>query len=82
LKWIKQRGYVTSTILVVVWPLLSVPAGVFTKSFFAFWVFLAVSWAFVSASIIIILPIIESHDDIIDAFHIRNFALIADRESI
>lgn len=35
--WITRRGYVLTFILIIVWPLLSVPAGVFTKAYFAFW---------------------------------------------
>ena len=31
----------TSILLCVIWPALSVPAGVFSKSYFAFWVFIA-----------------------------------------
>merc|ERR1711935_847003 len=34
-RWIKRRGYVLTLVLIVIWPLLSVPAGTFTKSYFA-----------------------------------------------
>ena len=62
--WIKKRGYLLSFILIVVWPLASIPAGVFSKSYFALWVLLAVMWGFGSALTISILPIYESWDDI------------------
>lgn len=39
-RWITRRGYILSLILAVIWPLLSLPAGVFSKNYFAFWVFL------------------------------------------
>ena len=37
-RWITRRGYALTIILIFVWPILSVPAGVFTRSYFAFWV--------------------------------------------
>lgn len=37
-RWIVRRGYALTLVLIVIWPLLSVPAGVFSKSYFAFWV--------------------------------------------
>lgn len=39
-RWITRRGYVLSLILAVIWPVLSLPAGVFSKNYFAFWVLL------------------------------------------
>lgn len=63
-RWITRRGYALTLILVVVWPILSVPAGVFTKSYFAFWVLIAIAWGFGAALIITVLPLVESADDI------------------
>jgi len=63
-RWISRRGYALTIILIIVWPLLSVPAGVFSKSYFAFWVLVAIAWGFGAALIIIILPLVESADDI------------------
>jgi urea-proton symporter len=37
-KWITRRGYILTFVLIFLWPVLSVPAGVFSKSYFAFWV--------------------------------------------
>eukprot|EP00816_Leptocylindrus_hargravesii_P005076 CAMPEP_0196810538 /NCGR_PEP_ID=MMETSP1362-20130617/11390_1 /TAXON_ID=163516 /ORGANISM="Leptocylindrus danicus, Strain CCMP1856" /LENGTH=681 /DNA_ID=CAMNT_0042185577 /DNA_START=35 /DNA_END=2080 /DNA_ORIENTATION=+ len=67
-KWITSRGYVLTFVLIIVWPLLSIPAGVFTESYFAFWVLVAIVWGFGSACVITFLPIFESQDDIIDVF--------------
>merc|ERR1711865_903385 len=53
-----------SFFLVVIWPLLSIPAGVFTQEYFAFWVFVALAWAFVATAVIVVYPIAESADDI------------------
>ena len=63
-RWITRRGYVLTFILIIVWPLLSVPAGVFSKSYFAFWVLVSLAWGFGAAIIITVLPLVESADDI------------------
>ena len=63
-QWITRRGYFLTFILIFVWPLLSVPAGVFSKSYFAFWVLVAIAWGFAGAIVITVLPLIESADDI------------------
>lgn len=63
-RWISRRGYVLTLLLIVVWPLLSIPAGKFTQSYFAFWVLVAIAWGFGAAIIITVLPLSESQDDI------------------
>lgn len=63
-RWITRRGYVLTLILIVVWPVLSVPAGVFTKPYFAFWVLVAIAWGFGAAITITVLPLSESAEDI------------------
>ena len=63
-RWITRRGYVLTLRLILVWPLLSVPAGVFTRSYFAFWVLVAIAWGFGAAIIITVLPLTESSEDI------------------
>lgn len=66
-RWIKRRGYILTFLLIIVWPLLSVPAGVFTKSYFAFWVLVALAWGFGAAIIITFLPLVESSEEILTA---------------
>merc|ERR1719440_703519 len=63
-KTIFNTSVATSILLCVVWPALSVPAGVFTKSYFAFWVFIALLWGLVATFVIIVLPLYESYDQI------------------
>jgi hypothetical protein len=63
-RWITRRGYFLTLILIFVWPILSVPAGVFSKSYFAFWVLVAIAWGFGAALIITILPLVESANEI------------------
>merc|ERR1719444_569497 len=63
-KWIVSRGWVLTIVLVVIWPLLSIPAGKFTRDYFAFWVLVAIAWGFGAAIIITFLPLIESSEEI------------------
>ena len=63
-KTIFDTSVATSILLCVIWPALSVPAGVFTKSYFAFWVFIALLWGLVATFVIIMLPLYESYDQI------------------
>lgn len=63
-KWITRRGYVLTLVLIVVWPLLSIPAGKFSEDYFAFWVLVAILWGFGAATVITVLPITESSDEI------------------
>jgi hypothetical protein len=63
-QWITRRGWGLTFLLVIIWPLLSVPAGVFSKNYFAFWVLIAIAWGFGAAIIIIVLPVMESTEDI------------------
>ena len=63
-KWITVRGWVLTIVLVVIWPLLSVPAGKFSKDYFTFWVLLAIAWGFGAAIVITFLPLMESSEEI------------------
>merc|ERR1712048_722655 len=63
-KWITRRGYLLTLVLIVVWPVLSIPAGKFTQDYFAFWVLIAILWGFGAAVVITVLPITESSDQI------------------
>ena len=63
-KWITTRGWVLTIVLVVIWPLLSIPAGKFTQDYFAFWVLISIAWGFGAAIVVTFLPIMESFDEI------------------
>ena len=64
-KWITRRGWVLTIVLVIIWPLLSIPAGKFSEGYFAFWVLISIAWGFGAAIVITCLPIMESSDEII-----------------
>jgi len=63
-KWITRRGWLLTFILILLWPILSMPAGVFSRDYFAFWVLLSIVWGFTAATVVIFLPIAESIDEI------------------
>jgi hypothetical protein len=62
--WIKNRGYALTFVLIFAWPLLSIPFGVFTPAYFAFWVLISVAWGFAAAMVMTALPLLESTEDI------------------
>jgi SSS family transporter len=68
-KWIVRRGWFLTIVLVIIWPLLSIPAGKFTKDYFAFWVLIAIAWGFGAAIVITVLPLLESSDEISAVFN-------------
>ena len=64
----KQYGLTLTLILVVVWPIpLFFSNYVFTETVYTVWIWVAILWAAAAASIIWILPIIQSRDGI---FHV------------
>lgn len=66
--WIQKWGWGFTIIMVIIWPVLSLPAEVFTKDYFAFWVFISIAWSFVATFVIITLPIRESMESISGVF--------------
>lgn len=63
-RWIVRRGYLLTFVLIIVWPILSIPAQVFTESYFAFWVLVSIAWGFGAAIVITFLPLFESQEEI------------------
>jgi urea-proton symporter len=63
-RWIKRRGYALTILLIFVWPVLSIPAGIFSESYFAFWVLIALAWGFGAGITITVYPLVESADAI------------------
>mmetsp|Transcript_24041 Transcript_24041/g.54586 ORF Transcript_24041/g.54586 Transcript_24041/m.54586 type:complete len:721 (-) Transcript_24041:145-2307(-) len=63
-RWITRRGYLLTFVLILVWPILSIPAQIFTESYFAFWVLVSIAWGFGAAITISLLPLFESQTEI------------------
>lgn len=62
--WITGWGWVVSIVLMVLWPIATIPWGVFPKAIFALWTSVAMVWGVLAATVIIILPVAESWGDI------------------
>merc|ERR1712087_674655 len=60
--WVQKFDWGFTIVMVIVWPVLSIPAGVFTRDYWSMWVFISVAWAFFASFVIIVLPIYESFD--------------------
>ncbi|KAJ8908503.1 hypothetical protein NDN08_005211 [Rhodosorus marinus] len=60
LKWIMIWGIGLSLVLVVVWPLLTLPLPVFTSGYWTFWVVLSILWGLLATIAMVILPVYES----------------------
>eukprot|EP00964_Phaeocystis_antarctica_P133184 scaffold97376_cov63-Phaeocystis_antarctica.AAC.1 len=58
--WIIKWGGGVSLVLIVVWPLATLPLGVFPKAVWNLWVALAFMWGWAAAIMIIGLPIYEN----------------------
>ena len=73
LSFVQRWGVGFTVLMVIVWPLLSLPAGcgasgvecgVFSKGYFYLWVSVAIAWGIVATAVIIIMPLYESMDGI------------------
>ncbi|CAI5469426.1 unnamed protein product [Closterium sp. Yama58-4] len=58
--WIILWGVCLSVVLLALWPLLALPAGVFSLGYFTFWVVIAITWGVVASAVIIFLPVYEN----------------------
>ncbi|KAK2662017.1 hypothetical protein Ddye_000591 [Dipteronia dyeriana] len=66
--WIVKWGVGFTTVIVILWPLLSLPAGVFSLGYFTFWAVIAIAWGTIGSAVIIALPLIESWKTIQSVF--------------
>eukprot|EP00121_Abeoforma_whisleri_P003833 Awhi_evm1s3452 len=58
-------GFGLSIVLVIVWPLLTLPAGVFSKPYWRFWTVLSIFWGVCATAAMVVLPIWESRETVI-----------------
>uniref|UniRef100_A0A7S2ZAV8 Urea transporter n=1 Tax=Rhodosorus marinus TaxID=101924 RepID=A0A7S2ZAV8_9RHOD len=65
LKWIMIWGIGLSLVLVVVWPLLTLPLPVFTLGYWTFWVVLSILWGLLATIAMVILPVYESRSAVL-----------------
>lgn len=62
LKYTWWSAGILSLIFIIIWPVLAIPAGVFSLGYFGFWVSLSIAWALVAGFISTFLPLWESRD--------------------
>jgi hypothetical protein len=60
LRWTYITGGVLTLLLIVLWPLLALPAGVFSQSYFTMWIIIALIWGLLASLGCILVPIWES----------------------
>ncbi|KAG6596689.1 Urea-proton symporter DUR3, partial [Cucurbita argyrosperma subsp. sororia] len=60
--WIVKWGVGFTIVIVILWPLLSLPIGEFNKKYFTLWAVIAIAWGTIGSAIIIFLPLIESRE--------------------
>ena len=51
LAWILKYGGGIAFIIIIAWPCLALPAGVFSKGYFTFWVIISIIWGLVRPSL-------------------------------
>ncbi|XP_010255736.1 PREDICTED: urea-proton symporter DUR3-like [Nelumbo nucifera] len=62
--WIVKWGVAFTVVIVIVWPMLSLPAGEFNLGYFTFWAVISIAWGTIASAVIIALPLIESWETI------------------
>ncbi|KAE8716755.1 Urea-proton symporter DUR3 [Hibiscus syriacus] len=58
--WIVKWGVGLTIVIVILWPLLTIPAGEFGVRYFTLWAVVAMAWGSLGSAVIIGLPLIES----------------------
>lgn len=74
LKRIGIFGLAIAFVLVVCWPALTLPVGVFSKGYFKFWVVISFMWGIASSTLMITLPLIESRNGILVVLSLGRYA--------
>ncbi|GKU95941.1 hypothetical protein SLEP1_g9238 [Rubroshorea leprosula] len=64
--WIIKWGLGFTILIVILWPLLTLPAGEFNLGYFTFWAVISVAWGTIGSAVIIALPLVESWEIIND----------------
>jgi len=59
-------GGALTLVLLILWPVLALPAKVFSQGYFTFWIIIAMIWGIVASVVCIVLPIYEAMDVIMN----------------
>lgn len=74
LRRIGSAGIGLTFLLVVAWPVAALPVRVFSERYFTFWVVLSFKWGILSCIAMIVLPVIESRQNILTVLTGGKFA--------
>ncbi|KAJ4838718.1 urea active transporter [Turnera subulata] len=66
--WIVKWGLGFTLVILILWPLLTLPAGEFSEAYFTFWAVIAIAWGSIGSAVIIVLPLVESWESIKSVF--------------
>lgn len=72
MKLISTWGFGLTLMIVVLWPVLTIPVGVFPKGYFTFWVAISFIWGLMATGAMIILPPLEIVADFRNMMKKRN----------
>ncbi|CAN8070123.1 unnamed protein product [Agarophyton chilense] len=81
-KLIMAWGVGLTLVLVVLWPLLALPARAFSKGYFTFWVILSFIWGIIATVVMVTLPVYESFNTILSAVRGKKMGKNMDEESM
>lgn len=56
LLWVARWSFLLVFVFLLVWPIWSLPAVVFTQGYYSYWVFISLSWAFAAGYFIVYTP--------------------------
>lgn len=73
LKIIGLCGFGLTFVLIILWPVLTIPAKAFSKGYFTFWVVLSFIWGLLATAAMVILPVYESRETILRVFKGRQY---------
>lgn len=82
MKMITFWGIGLALVLVVAWPLLTLPAGVFSKGYFTFWVVLSIVWGLLATGAMLLLPVWESRSSILGVLTLGKVVPTAEAKSL
>ena len=60
IKFTWATGGTLTLVLLILWPILALPAKVFSEGYFTMWVVIAMIWGIVASTVCIVLPVFEA----------------------
>lgn len=73
MKMIGTWGFGLTILLVILWPVLTLPVRVFPKGYFTFWVIISFIWGILATAAMVLLPVWESKEGILRALTLGKY---------